>query len=232
MGIHRTLIGSEVVIDSNKVSLGSLFFDLETLNNIEENLLKVSKDKEQKLKNFEKLRTVGKGAFGAAILYRKKDDGLMVIIKVWDFLTLIHCITINIFFVQEINMLDLSATERQMALNEVRVLATLDHPNIVTYYDSFERDGVLMIEMEYADGGNLAESLAKKTVRMEEKDIVNIFSQIVSAIRHMHDNNVLHRDLKTANIFLTKENMVKVGDFGISKVQAGVYFIDIEVFNV
>lgn len=98
MGIHRTLIGSEVVIDSNKVSLGSLFFDLETLNNIEENLLKVSKDKEQKLKNFEKLRTVGKGAFGAAILYRKKDDGLMVIIKVWDFLTLIHCITINIFF--------------------------------------------------------------------------------------------------------------------------------------
>ena len=42
-------------------------------------------------------------------------------------------------------MLDLSATERQMALNEVRVLATLDHPNIVTYYDSFERDGVLMI---------------------------------------------------------------------------------------
>ena len=82
VGIHRTLIGSEIVIDSNKVSLGSLFFDLETLNNIEENLLKVSKDKEQKLKNFEKLRTVGKGAFGAAILYRKKDDGLMVIIKV------------------------------------------------------------------------------------------------------------------------------------------------------
>ena len=64
------------------MSLGSIFFDLETLNNIEENLLKVSKDKEQKLKNYEKLRTVGKGAFGAAILYRKKDDGLMVIIKV------------------------------------------------------------------------------------------------------------------------------------------------------
>ena len=73
-------------------------------------------------------------------------------------------------------------------------------------------------EMEYADGGNLAETLAKQTVRMEERDIIAIFSQIVSAIRHMHDNNVLHRDLKTANIFLTKENMVKVGDFGISKV--------------
>ena len=76
------MVGGEIVVDNNKLVLGSLFFNLETLNNIEENLLKVSKDKEQKLKNYEKLRTVGKGAFGAAILYRKKDDGLMVIIKV------------------------------------------------------------------------------------------------------------------------------------------------------
>ena len=100
VGIHRTLVGSEVVQDNLKILVGSLYFNLDLLNNYEENLLKVSKDKEKKLKNYEKLRTVGKGAFGAAILYRKKDDGLMVIIK-------------------EINMLDLSATERQMALNEV-----------------------------------------------------------------------------------------------------------------
>ena len=53
---------------------------------------------------------------------------------------------------------------------------------------------------------------------MEEKDILLIFSQIVSAIRYMHSKNVLHRDLKTANIFLTKDVMVKIGDFGISKV--------------
>ena len=62
VGIHRTLVGAEVVIEANKVSLGSLFFNLNTLNNFEESLLKVSKDKDQKLKNFEKLRTVGKGA--------------------------------------------------------------------------------------------------------------------------------------------------------------------------
>ena len=81
VGIHRTLVGGDIIINQNKMMLGALFFNLETLNNIEENLLKVSKDKEKKLKNYEKLRTVGKGAFGAAILYRKKDDGLMVIIK-------------------------------------------------------------------------------------------------------------------------------------------------------
>ena len=113
--------------------------------------------------------------------------------------------------IKEINMLDLNASDRQMALNEVKVLATMDHPNIVAYHDSFEKDGILMIEMEYADGGNLAEFLAKQTVRMEEKDILDILYQMVSAIRYMHAHHVLHRDLKTANIFLTREGTVKIG---------------------
>ena len=88
----------------------------------------------------------------------------------------------------------------------------------LAYHDSFEKDGILMIEMEYADGGNLAEFLAKRTVRMDERDILDIMYQMVSAIRYMHAHHVLHRDLKTANIFLTKEGTVKIGDFGISKV--------------
>ena len=122
MGIHRTLIGSEVVHDNLKILIGSLYFNLDLLNNYEENLLKVSKDKEKKLKNYEKLRTVGKGAFGAAILYRKKDDGLMVIIK-------------------EINMLDLSATERQMALNEVsRQSRAGQRPQNLTILSNFLSD--------------------------------------------------------------------------------------------
>ena len=85
------------------------------------------------------------------MLYRRKIDGLTCIIK-------------------EINMLDLAASDRQMALNEVKVLATLDHPNIIAYYDSFERDGILMIEMEYADGGNLAEFLAKRKTLVENRN--------------------------------------------------------------
>lgn len=56
--------------------------------------------------------------------------------------------------------------------------------------------------------------------RIEEVEILEKFSQLVSAIRYMHSRNVLHRDLKTANIFLTKEGMVKIGDFGISKVMS------------
>ena len=86
---------------------------------------------------------IGKGAFGSAILYRRKIDGTPCIIK-------------------EVNLPELTASDRQMALNEVTVLAKLDHPNIVGYSDSFEKDGILMIEMEFADGGNLAEFLSKQ----------------------------------------------------------------------
>ncbi|GBM25473.1 Serine/threonine-protein kinase Nek8 [Araneus ventricosus] len=153
----------------------------------------------QNLSGYEKIRTVGKGAFGTAVLYRKKYDDSLVIVK-------------------EINMHDLTASERQLAINEISVLSLLNHENIVSYYDSFEEDGVLMIEMEYADGGNLAQYLAQMKNLMEEKDIFLLFKQIVSAIKHMHDHNILHRDLKTANIFLTKDGTVKVGDFGISKM--------------
>ncbi|GFT47521.1 hypothetical protein NPIL_194351 [Nephila pilipes] len=153
----------------------------------------------QNLSGYEKIRTVGKGAFGTAVLYRKKYDDSLVIVK-------------------EINMHDLTASERQLAINEISVLSLLNHENIVSYYDSFEEDGVLMIEMEYADGGNMAQYLAQMKSFMEEKEILLLFKQIVSAIKHMHDHNILHRDLKTANIFLTKDGTVKVGDFGISKM--------------
>ncbi|XP_063218501.1 serine/threonine-protein kinase Nek8-like [Bacillus rossius redtenbacheri] len=151
------------------------------------------------LQGYEKLRTVGKGAFGVAVLYRRTADDSLVVMK-------------------QVNMTELTAAERQMALNEVQVLALLHHPNIIRYLGSFELDGVLMIEMEYADGGTLAERLAQAESRLGELEIVTMFGQIVAAIRYMHDHNILHRDLKTANVFLTKDSTIKVGDFGISKM--------------
>ncbi|ESO84091.1 hypothetical protein LOTGIDRAFT_108248 [Lottia gigantea] len=144
------------------------------------------------------------GAYGAAVLYKKKDDDSVVILK-------------------EINMHDLSAAERQLALNEVNVLAMLDHPNIISYYDSFEEDGVLMIEMEYADGGTLKQFLYQQEhLHLDEKVVLEMFQQIVAAIRYIHEHKILHRDLKTDNIFLTKEGIIKVGDFGISKMMSSV----------
>ncbi|XP_021355161.1 uncharacterized protein LOC110451456 [Mizuhopecten yessoensis] len=180
--------------DAKVTCVGEFYFKVEKLRGW-------SGQQQQSLAGFEKIQTVGKGAYGVAVLYKKKDDESLVILK-------------------EINMHDLNAAERQLALNEVNILAFLDHPNIISYYDSFEEDGVLMIEIEYADGGTLAQFLAQQDKPLEEKTILTMFQQIVAAIRHIHEHNVLHRDLKTANIFLTKEGVVKVGDFGISKMMS------------
>lgn len=67
--------------------------------------------------------------------------------------------------------------------------------NFVTfsYLDSFERDTFLCIEMEYADGGNLAQFLTSRTKRLGEKEILMIFHQICLAIRYMHEQSILHR---------------------------------------
>uniref|UniRef100_A0A1I8ADL0 non-specific serine/threonine protein kinase n=1 Tax=Steinernema glaseri TaxID=37863 RepID=A0A1I8ADL0_9BILA len=183
-----------------------LYFNVDKLLRLKTNInntnvIQVKSKLPSATSRYERIRVAGKGAFGMAVLYRRKDDESLVIIK-------------------EIRIHELSSNERQLALNEVTLLSQLDHPNIISYYDSFEEDGVLMIEMEFAEGGTLAQLLARIDSYIEEGEILRLFDQITNAVAYLHDNSVLHRDLKTANIFLTKYNDVKVGDFGISKIMS------------
>lgn len=95
-------------------------------------------------------------------------------------------------------------------LFQVQILSMLDHPNIISYYDNFEEDGVLMIEMEYADGGyvcvmcmcemftlsycrTLAQFLRQQTTPMPERDILLMFYKMVDALRYLHEHKILHR---------------------------------------
>ncbi|XP_048375454.1 serine/threonine-protein kinase Nek8 isoform X3 [Sphaerodactylus townsendi] len=110
--------------------------------------------------------------------------------------------------------------ERLAAQNECQVLKLLHHPHVIEYYENFLEDKALMIAMEYAPGGTLAEFIHKRgSSLLDEETILHFFVQILLALHHVHTKQILHRDLKTQNILLDKHHMiVKIGDFGISKI--------------
>ena len=72
--------------------------------------------------------------------------------------------------------------------------------------------------MSYAEGGDLSKKIKEaKGVHFHESIILGWFTQVSLALKHIHERKVIHRDLKCENIFLTKDNLVKIGDFGIAK---------------
>merc|ERR1719453_1128729 len=110
---------------------------------------------------------------------------------------------------------------RKDAINEVKVLSSLKHPYIVSYRESFTENRNLAIVMDYADGGDLHERISRTRKAMKtfsEDKIVRWFTEATLALKYMHDKHILHRDLKSQNLFLTSQDRLRIGDFGISKV--------------
>uniref|UniRef100_A0A061SER0 non-specific serine/threonine protein kinase n=1 Tax=Tetraselmis sp. GSL018 TaxID=582737 RepID=A0A061SER0_9CHLO len=122
------------------------------------------------------------------------------------------------YAIKEIDLADLGRKEQEECIKEVQVLAALDCPFIIKYYDSFLDKGRLYIVMEYAVGGNLHTFINKHRGDLPEDTIWRLFLQVVLALQHMHSKKILHRDLKTLNIFLDEAKNAKVGDFGVAKV--------------
>mmetsp|Transcript_49103 Transcript_49103/g.104421 ORF Transcript_49103/g.104421 Transcript_49103/m.104421 type:complete len:541 (+) Transcript_49103:285-1907(+) len=99
--------------------------------------------------------------------------------------------------------------------NEIDVLRTLDHPNIVKAYEVYENRKNIYVLMEYCSGGDLY-----ARAPYAENQVANVITQICSAISHMHKNGVVHRDLKVENIMFESREptaRIKVLDFGLSK---------------
>lgn len=120
----------------------------------------------------------------------------------------------------------LSAKEKDNALNEVRILASINHPNVIGYKEAIFEDSTnsLNVVMEYADGGDLLMKInqhKKASTDFTEKEIWHYFIQMVRGLKALHDLKICHRDIKCANIFMTKEGVVKLGDLNVSKVAKG-----------
>jgi serine/threonine protein kinase len=95
------------------------------------------------------------------------------------------------------------------ARKECAILGSLKHPNIIEYRESFEDKGQLCIVMAFAEGGDLTGLLKSRRGKLlDEEQIVDWFVQICLALKHVHDRKILHRDLKSQNIFLTARQKV------------------------
>jgi serine/threonine-protein kinase len=101
-------------------------------------------------------------------------------------------------------------------LREPRLLASLNHPNIVTVITAEKQDNVFFIVMEYVPGETLETIIANKGA-LDLPQALDYTCQILNAVEHAHGQGVIHRDLRPANVFVTETDLLKVGDFGTSR---------------
>ena len=156
------------------------------------------------LNDFEFGKILGKGAFGMVCLVKRKFDG-------------------KIYAMKRIKIVQLSDKDKENSLNEIRILASLSHRNIIGYKDAFydKNSKTLNIVMEFADDGDISTKIKQKLrtkSHFEENIIWGYLIQILEGLNYLHEKKIIHRDLKSANIFLMKDNTVKIGDLNVSKI--------------
>ncbi|KAM6387570.1 serine/threonine-protein kinase Nek4 isoform 2-T2 [Pluvialis apricaria] len=129
------------------------------------------------------------------------------------------------YVIKKLNLKNASNRERKAAEQEAQLLSQLKHPNIVTYRESWQgEDGLLYIVMGFCEGGDLYHKLKEQKGKLlPENQVVEWFVQIAMALQYLHEKHILHRDLKTQNVFLTRTNIIKVGDLGIARVLENQY---------
>eukprot|EP00742_Colponemidia_sp_Colp-10_P008403 GILJ01009101.1.p1 GENE.GILJ01009101.1~~GILJ01009101.1.p1 ORF type:complete len:734 (-),score=131.27 GILJ01009101.1:1291-3492(-) len=152
------------------------------------------------LKDFDVLSRLGKGSFGTVYKVRRRVDN-------------------QIYVMKQINIAAMDKRQRQDAIQEVNILASLDCPYIVKYFDSFLENDNLNIVMEYCERGDLNGLLKGQNGKpLPEARIWKFYIQIALGLHYIHQRKILHRDIKAMNVFLTKDDGVRIGDLGVAKV--------------
>lgn len=156
------------------------------------------------LSDYEVLTEIGKGAYSNVYKAKRISDQ-------------------KIYALKKVKLTNLKEKEKRNALNEVRFLASIKNPNVISYKEAFfdESKNFLCLVMEYADGGDLLQRIQlyhKKGTYMSEGFLWNLIAQLANGLKALHELSIVHRDLKSANIFLTKDGKVKLGDMNVSKI--------------
>jgi serine/threonine protein kinase/sugar lactone lactonase YvrE len=147
---------------------------------------------------YEVLEEIGRGGMG--IVFKAEDTKLKRTVAI-----------------KSISPLLLTGEEEKIRFfREAQAAAALNHPNICTVYEIDELEGHPFIAMEYIEGQNLRSKIEARPLKLE--DAIDIIIQVVEGLRHAHKNGIIHRDVKSANIMVKKDNHVKIMDFGLAKL--------------
>ena len=127
------------------------------------------------------------------------------------------------YAVKVINTSEMSPVEKQRTVNEIRLLASVKHPNVCGYFEAFVEKKKLFIVMEYAEKGDLHQRIKRRKVarpirRFREDLIWAAVIQIALGLKALHQRNIVHRDIKSSNVFINGDNSVTIGDLGVAKV--------------
>jgi len=153
------------------------------------------------MKKYQKLDKIGQGGFSTVFKVLNKDDNKTYVLK-------------------EILLSKLSDKQINLMLNESKILSHINNNHIVKYYESYQINNTINIIMEFCEGSDLKNfilSHKNQNKLIEENKIYSIILDICKGLKEIHKKNIIHRDLKPDNIFFGKDNLIKIGDFGISK---------------
>lgn len=153
-------------------------------------------------KLFEIISQIGSGSYGSVHKALIRKTGKLAAVK-------------------KINMED--GEEFSDIENEISMLETCDHPNVVAYYGSFRKDQVMWICMEFCGGGSVSDMYNALQKHLEEPEICTIMYYSLKGLDYLHKDHKIHRDIKGGNILLTEKGEVKLADLGVSAQLTGTF---------
>jgi len=155
-----------------------------------------AKAKGERIGNYSVKGVLGQGTYGKVKMGEHTDTGEEVAIKI-------------------MNLELMDEAEKERAHRELEIHKKIQHPHIVRLYEALETETRLFIIMELVPGGELL-SYITGCGALTEAESRRIFLQIVSAVKYLHNNNIIHRDIKHKNILIDKDKNIKLIDFGLS----------------